>query len=57
MLPWHKLALAEVTRQVCVVQLTSTEAAAGWSKPIVLLFIDGDHSYEGVRRGQGALPS
>ena len=30
--------------------MTSEEAAASIARPIELLFIDGDHSYEGVRR-------
>ena len=30
---------------------TSSEVvAAGWKEPVALLWIDGDHSYEGVRR-------
>jgi cephalosporin hydroxylase len=29
---------------------TSEEAAADWSRPISLLWIDGDHEYESVRQ-------
>lgn len=37
-------------RCVTVVRSTSAEAARGWNRPIDLLFIDGDHSFEGVRQ-------
>jgi predicted O-methyltransferase YrrM len=33
-----------------IVVATSEEAAAGWSRPVSLLWIDGDHEYESVRR-------
>jgi predicted O-methyltransferase YrrM len=33
-----------------IIRETSDEAAKRWDRPIDLLFIDGDHSYEGVRR-------
>ena len=32
-----------------VVRATSAEAAKNWDRPIDLLFIDGDHTYEGVK--------
>jgi predicted O-methyltransferase YrrM len=38
-----------LTETVEIVRSTSAEAAAGWSEEIDLLFIDGDHSYEGVK--------
>jgi predicted O-methyltransferase YrrM len=36
--------------RIALINLRSAEAAAGWTRPIGLLFIDGDHSLEGVRR-------
>ncbi|MGC1374671.1 MAG: class I SAM-dependent methyltransferase [Anaerolineales bacterium] len=35
---------------VRLVNLSSEIVSPGWTKPIGLLFIDGDHSYEGVKR-------
>jgi predicted O-methyltransferase YrrM len=32
-----------------VIRATSTEAAKTWNRPIDLIFIDGDHTYEGVK--------
>ena len=44
------LAAASLSGQVEVMQMSSVEAAAGWSRPIRLLFIDGDHSYDETKR-------
>jgi MMP 1-O-methyltransferase len=41
---------AGVSRQVEVVVARSEDAVVGWSRPISLLWIDGDHEYEGARR-------
>lgn len=32
-----------------LLRMTSAEAARGWEKTIDFLFIDGDHSYDGIR--------
>jgi predicted O-methyltransferase YrrM len=37
-------------KQVNVIRGTSEQAAANWKEPIDLLFIDGDHSYAGVKK-------
>lgn len=41
---------SKVGEIVRLVNLSSEEAAKGWSKQIALLWIDGDHSYEGVKK-------
>jgi predicted O-methyltransferase YrrM len=39
-----------LSRQVEILKEESAAVATRWDRPIDLLFIDGDHSYEGVRR-------
>lgn len=39
-----------LVEQVEIVRSMSDEAAASWRLPIDLIFIDGDHTYEGVKR-------
>lgn len=41
---------AGVDDQVEIVVDTSERVAASWSRPVSLLWIDGDHDYEGVKR-------
>lgn len=40
---------AGVVDYVQIIRKTSGEAVAGWTTSIDMLFIDGDHSYEGVK--------
>lgn len=37
-------------RQVRLLNVSSELLAPGWREPIALLWLDGDHSYEGVKR-------
>jgi predicted O-methyltransferase YrrM len=46
----RNLRIFGVQEFVTIVREHSQDAAAGWTRPIDLLFIDGDHSYDGVRR-------
>jgi predicted O-methyltransferase YrrM len=39
-----------LTDQVEIIRSLSEDAARDWTRPIDLIFIDGDHSYEGVKR-------
>jgi predicted O-methyltransferase YrrM len=45
----ENLRKAGVTEFVEIVRKISGEAAKGWTQKIDLIFIDGDHSYEGVK--------
>ena len=45
----ENLRKAGVTEFVEIIRQTSGEAAKGWDKKVDLIFIDGDHSYEGVK--------
>jgi predicted O-methyltransferase YrrM len=46
----RNLERAGVADGVEVVVATSEDAVAGWSRPVSLLWIDGDHEYESARR-------
>ena len=37
-------------RQVRLLNISSEVVAPGWRQPVALLWLDGDHAYEGVRR-------
>lgn len=45
----ENLLLAGVAEHVALIHLTSEQASKGWQDPISLLWIDGDHSYHGVK--------
>lgn len=40
----------EAFREVALVNLSSEEVTPSWNRKVGLLFIDGDHRYEGVKR-------
>jgi len=45
----HNIALAGIEESVVPMVMKSNDAVVGWQKPIRLLWIDGDHRYEGVK--------
>ena len=47
---FENLLRAEVVERVRLVNLSSEVVAPGWKLPVGLLWIDGDHRYEAVRR-------
>jgi predicted O-methyltransferase YrrM len=46
----HNVKSLGLMKYVEIIRKTSDDAVKEWSQPIDLLFIDGDHTYEGVRR-------
>ena len=51
----RNLRKAGVSDQVEIVRQFSTDVAKTWNRPIDILFIDGDHSYEGVKHDWDAF--
>jgi len=47
---FQNLLMAGVVEHVWLLQTTSEQAARGFEEPVALLWVDGDHSYEGVKR-------
>ena len=45
----QNLIFTRAVPHVWLIQLPSVQAARGWQEPITFLWIDGDHTYEGVR--------
>jgi len=45
----RNLAVLKLTDWVEIIRRTSFEAAQDWTSPIDMIFIDGDHSYAGVK--------
>ena len=47
---FRNMARTGAYRQVRLLNTSSEVVAPGWKEPVALLWLDGDHSYEGVRR-------
>lgn len=47
---FRNMLAADATDEVRLVNLSSEVVAPGWVTPVGLLWIDGDHAYEGARR-------
>lgn len=46
----RNIRMLKLERQVEIIRDVSARAAGRWMLPIDMIFIDGDHSYEGVKR-------
>jgi predicted O-methyltransferase YrrM len=46
----RNISALRLSEQVTVIRSYSQDAARDWDRPIDLIFIDGDHSYQGVKR-------
>jgi hypothetical protein len=47
---FRNLLRAKVAERVAMLEVSSEVVAPGWNRPIGLLWVDGDHTFEGVRR-------
>jgi hypothetical protein len=47
---FRNMARTGAYRQVRLLNTSSEILSPGWNEPVALLWLDGDHSYEGVRR-------
>lgn len=47
---YRNLLEAGMARQAALINLTSAQAGLSWQDPVGLLFLDGDHAYDAIRR-------
>lgn len=47
---FRNLLAAGMAQRAALINLTSEQAGRSWQEPVGLLFVDGDHRYEAVRR-------